>query len=137
MKIIKNIVLSLSEPTVLNVVWLKPLDSGTFDLLIYDNGWKPIKSTQGPKGDPFTYEDFTEEQLQALTGPTGPQGPKGEKGDQGSQGPKGDIGETGQPGKDGLSIKAITLTVSTEGAIIGGTATLTDDSTIQITVTNE
>lgn len=29
---------------------------------------------RGPKGDPFTYEDFTEEQLAALIGPSGPQG---------------------------------------------------------------
>ena len=29
---------------------------------------------QGEKGDAFTYEDFTEEQLQALTGPTGEAG---------------------------------------------------------------
>lgn len=28
----------------------------------------------GPKGDPFTYEDFTEEQLGNLVGPAGPQG---------------------------------------------------------------
>jgi len=33
---------------------------------------------KGDKGDPFTYEDFTEEQLAALTGPVGPQGPKGD-----------------------------------------------------------
>ena len=29
---------------------------------------------RGPEGDPFTYDDFTEEQLAALIGPTGPQG---------------------------------------------------------------
>lgn len=39
---------------------------------------------KGDKGDPFTYEDFTPEQLAAL------QGPKGDKGDIGPQGPKGD-----------------------------------------------
>ena len=33
---------------------------------------------KGDKGDPFTYEDFTEAQLAALTGPVGPQGPKGD-----------------------------------------------------------
>ena len=44
-----------------------------------------IPVIQGEKGEPFTYEDFTEEQLQALTGPEGPQGPQGE------------------PGKDGVS----------------------------------
>ena len=44
---------------------------------------------QGEKGDPFTYADFTAEQLAAL---------KGEKGDTGPQGLKGD---TGQKGADG------------------------------------
>lgn len=36
---------------------------------------------QGPKGDAFTYADFTQDQLNALKGPqgeTGPQGPQGE-----------------------------------------------------------
>lgn len=68
---------------------------------------------QGPKGDkgePFEYEDFTEEQLEALTGPqgpegpkgdVGPQGPKGDKGDTGSQGPQGEKGETGSQGPQG------------------------------------
>ena len=35
---------------------------------------------QGEKGDPFTYADFTEEQLSALTGPQGPQGVPGQPG---------------------------------------------------------
>lgn len=65
---------------------------------------------QGPKGDAFTYDDFTEEQLEALTGPqgpagpkgdTGPQGPRGEKGDTGSQGPEGPKGDTGPQGEKG------------------------------------
>ena len=36
---------------------------------------------QGPKGDPFTYDMFTEAQLAALVGPQGPRGPEGPKGD--------------------------------------------------------
>lgn len=39
---------------------------------------------KGDKGDPFTYEDFTPEQLEAL------RGPQGEQGIQGPAGPKGD-----------------------------------------------
>ncbi|WP_299965893.1 peptidase G2 autoproteolytic cleavage domain-containing protein [uncultured Oscillibacter sp.] len=35
---------------------------------------------QGEKGDPFTYEDFTPEQLAALTGPAGQDGAPGEAG---------------------------------------------------------
>ena len=37
----------------------------------------------GVKGDPFTYSDFTVEQLEALRGPRGYQGAKGDKGDPG------------------------------------------------------
>lgn len=56
---------------------------------------------KGDKGDPFTYEDFTPEQLSALTGPQGPQGPKGDTGETGPQGEKGDTGETGPQGPKG------------------------------------
>ena len=71
----------------------------------------------GPKGDPFTYEDFTPEQLEGLKGPkgdtgpvgpqglTGPVGPKGDTGPQGltgEQGPKGDKGDVGPQGPQGI-----------------------------------
>lgn len=39
-----------------------------------------IVGEQGPKGDPFTYEDFTPAQLAALKGETGNTGPSGERG---------------------------------------------------------
>lgn len=35
------------------------------------------QGTQGPKGDPFRYEDFTPEQLEALKGPKGDDGKNG------------------------------------------------------------
>lgn len=84
---------------------------------------------KGDKGDPFTYADFTPDQLAALKGPKGdngdqglqgvpgqpgipgpqgpigPVGPKGETGQQGPQGqpgPKGDRGEKGEQGPQGL-----------------------------------
>ena len=72
-----------------------------------------LASLKGDKGDPFTYSDFTAEQLAALkgekgdkgdtgdTGATGPQGPKGDTGATGPQGPKGDTGETGPQGPKG------------------------------------
>lgn len=53
---------------------------------------------EGEQGDAFTYDDFTEEQLAALTGP---QGPKGDKGDTGDQGPQGEQGDQGVPGPQG------------------------------------
>ena len=53
---------------------------------------------QGPvglKGDAFTYDDFTLEQLASLKGPKGDTGPQGEKGDIGPQGPQGPKGDRG------------------------------------------
>ena len=59
---------------------------------------------KGDKGDPFTYEDFTPEQLAALIGPKGDVGPQGEigpAGPRGNIGPKGDIGPKGEKGDIG------------------------------------
>lgn len=59
---------------------------------------------KGDKGDPFTYDDFTPEQLAALIGPKGDMGPQGEigpAGPQGKVGPKGDIGPKGEKGDIG------------------------------------
>ena len=64
-------------------------------------GPKGDTGSKGDKGDAFTYEDFTPEQLEALTGPKGDTGPQGPKGDTGPQGPKGDQGETGLQGPKG------------------------------------
>ena len=79
-------------------------------------GERGPEGPKGDKGDAFTYSDFTEEQLAALTGPQGPKGdtgPKGDKGDaftyadftpeqlSGLTGPKGDKGDTGPAGPAG------------------------------------
>lgn len=84
-----------------------------------------VEAQKGPKGDtgeqgPAGPKGDTGEQ-----GPAGADGAKGAKGDQGAQGPKGDAG---------ASIKSIVLTKDGAGAITGGTATLTDNSTVSITV---
>ena len=48
--------------------------------------WKNVgkiqgpQGEQGPKGDAFTYSDFTDEQLENLKGPQGEPGPKGDNG---------------------------------------------------------
>lgn len=55
-----------------------------------------LKSTiPGPQGEPFTYEDFTEEQLEALRGPAGKDGEDGEPGKDGAPGEKGTTWFTG------------------------------------------
>ena len=110
MIIIKNIVISEVAPDLKEVGWLLPLQDGTFKLRFFSsNGWVDAASgVQGPKGD------------------AGPQGPKGDKGDK---------GEVGPAGADGKSITAIALTTNADGAVTGGTATLSDESVIQITVT--
>lgn len=46
--------------------------------------WMDIPAVQGEKGDPFTYEDFTVEQLKALKGEKGDKGDKGDRGEAGS-----------------------------------------------------
>lgn len=84
-----------------------------------------LQEQKGPKGD------------KGEAGPTGPKGDKGEPGETGPigpAGPKGDQGVPGTKGTDGKSITAIALTTDESGKVTGGTATLSDESTIEITV---
>ena len=83
-----------------------------------------INSLKGERGDAFTYEDFTEEQLEALKGPQGKQGEQGKsaftlareydgfegtmdewfdslRGPQGPMGPVGEQGPQGEAGPEG------------------------------------
>lgn len=85
--------------------------------VVLTNGSDGVKGDPGEKGDPFTYEDFTVEQLAFL---------KGEKGD---------TGNPGVNGLDGKSITAINLVTDATGVIVGGTATLSDNSIINISIT--
>lgn len=55
-------------------------------------------------------------------------GPKGDKGEPGAK------GTPGAKGADGKSIIDITLTTNEDGQVTGGTATLSDQSTIEIKV---
>lgn len=131
MIIIKNIVISEVAPDLKEVGWLLPLQDGTFKLRFFSsNGWVDAASgVQGPKGD------VGPQGPQGLQGPAGPKGDKGDTGAQGPAGQNGAQGATGPAGADGKSITAIALTTNAEGAVTGGTATLSDESIIQITVT--
>lgn len=68
------------------------------------------------------------------TGEKGDTGSKGDKGDTGEQGIQGEPGAKGDKGDTGASITSITLTKDDAGSITGGTATLSDGSTVDITV---
>ena len=65
-------------------------------------------------------------------GATGAAGAKGDKGDTGATGP---AGANGTNGADGKSVTAISLTTDADGKVTGGTCTLSDSSSIAITVT--
>ena len=66
-----------------------------------DTGPQGPKGATGATGAAFTYDMFTQEQLEGLRGPQGIQGPKGDQGIQGIQGPKGDTGSQGPQGIQG------------------------------------
>ena len=95
-------------------IWTATLTDGSTYQFEVRNGQRGATGPQGDtgeKGDPFTYADFTAEQLAELKGPKGekgdtgeqgPQGPKGDKGDTGEQGPKGEKGDTGEQGPQGI-----------------------------------
>lgn len=67
-----------------------------------------------------------------LKGEKGDQGPAGEKG---AAGPAGAAGAAGAKGDAGASVTAINLVKDVSGAITGGTATLSDGTSVAITVT--
>ncbi|AIM25758.1 hypothetical protein MEPL4_4c00310 [Melissococcus plutonius] len=58
--------------------------------------------------------------------PAGQQGPKGETGA---------VGATGAKGADGLSVKALELVADATGKVTGGKITLSDESIVDVTVT--
>lgn len=76
------------------------------------------KGVKGDKGDPFTYDDFTPEQLASL------KGPKGDTGEKGADGPKGDKGDPGTlEVNSGITIKGdytVEGTLTTKNAIVNG-----------------
>lgn len=75
------------------------------------------------------------DKLSLLTHAINAGGAKGDKGDKGDTGAAGKDGAAGAKGADGKSITAIALTVDGDGKVTGGKATLSDKSTIDISVT--
>ena len=87
-----------------------------FSFVVDMSGATGLQGPQGERGAAFTYNDFTQEQLAALTGPQGPtgatgatgatgeRGPQGEQGIQGIQGIQGPTGATGPKGDPGVYV---------------------------------
>ena len=98
------------------------------------------KGDTGSKGEKGDKGDTGEQGIQGIQGEKGDKGDTGKQGIQGIQGEKGDKGDTGKDGTngkdgtDGTSLTAISFTKDANGEIIGGTATLSDDSTIEISI---
>ena len=74
------------------------------DISAGQTGPRGAQGEAGPKGDSFTYEDFTAEQLASLKGPKGDTGQTGATGETGPQGPAGPTGPQGPAGADGKGI---------------------------------
>lgn len=79
----------------------QPMEASDAWQLLAAKGEEGKKGNPGPKGDAFTYEDFTPEQLAALKGEKGDKGDKGDTGDTGDVGPAGKDGKDGAAGEDG------------------------------------
>ena len=74
-----------------------------------DDKFSAVQTIKGEKGDPFRYEDFTEEQLLKLKGERGERGEKGLKGDKGERGEQGVQGNDGNNGRDGANGKDVEI----------------------------
>lgn len=122
-----------------------------------EQGVQGATGLQGPKGEPFRYEDFTPEQLANLKGEQGVQGPQGiqgEKGEAGLQGPKGEPfryedftseqlsnlkgeqGIQGVPGKDGVDGKPFTYSDFTQEQLEQLKPKTTNTSWLPLTLKN-
>ena len=114
------------------VTGAKPTQADFHDLIEGVQGEQGPQGLQGPKGDTGAKGETGAQGVKGDTGAIGPAGAKGDKGDTGATGAK---GADGAKGANGLSITAIALTTDVDGKVTGGTAILSDASTVAITVT--
>lgn len=91
------------------------------DTLKGDKGENGAKGEKGDKGDPFTYADFTPQQLATL---------KGDKGDRGETGAKGANGKDGAKGADGVTPTLKVGSVITLAAGSNATVTMSENSNV-------
>lgn len=94
----------------------------------------PASSVVFDDGDNFQ-DKLESGELKGEKGDKGATGAAGAKGDKGNTGARGPAGANGTNGADGKSVTAISLTTDSTGAVTGGTCTLSDSSSIAITVT--
>ena len=106
-------------------------DSGSF------KGEKGDTGEKGDKGEPFTFDDFTSEQLESLKGEKGDKGDKGDKGEKGDaftyedftdeqlaslKGEKGDVGEVSLEYANNTFSGALKVTKTGKALFIGDVA---------------
>lgn len=122
----------VSSSEVINACYVTSAETFVYSVpassVIFDDGksfQQKLESGElkGQKGD------------KGATGATGAKGDTGPAGPQGPAGAKGATGAAGAKGADGKSVKAISLTADSSGKITGGKCTLSDNSTLTITVT--
>lgn len=91
-------------------IWIKNGGDPTVDEATWLTTYvKGKQGETGPKGDAFTYDDFTNEQLESL------KGPKGETGATGARGPIGPQGATGPQGPTGADGHSPVITIGADG----------------------
>lgn len=112
----------------------------------YDNGskWEKLvllseitgpQGKQGVKGETGPTGPKGEPGQNGSIGPAGPKGATGETGPIGPKGANGNNGATGPKGADAPKLTKIELKTDESGKVISGTGTLSDLTTVPITVT--